>query len=143
MQDTFDAGDDTSDPGTVSWISTSKTFTPPHNPHLHHQNPPANILHSSNPLLMVNPSVAKESNAQNALTGGLKMNPPQDQGIMQKLKMLLTKSMKMRGLETALISGQNLNKTKSKEKPSTDSKKRRRGNQRQSEECPNEHTAGK
>ncbi|XP_026796199.3 uncharacterized protein LOC113542712 [Pangasianodon hypophthalmus] len=149
-QDKLDAGSGESDPSTDPWSSTPKTYSQlqPHNPHLHHQKPQANVLHTSSTLstqppftYRVNPSVAEKTNAQDGQIHGSEMEKPStDQNIVQQFEnRRLTRSQSMkRKLETALISLQNPDKRKCKEKQSADTKKKRQRDDRgRSEACAN------
>ncbi|KAK3535984.1 hypothetical protein QTP70_023725 [Hemibagrus guttatus] len=148
LQDKSDAGNDKSDTSTGPWSNTSKTFTQiqPHNPHLHHEKPQANLVHttstmSSEPQSTVNPSVSGKNSAQDGQTRRSKVEKPsRNQKILQQSEnRRLTRSQSMkRKLETTLVSLQNPIKKKCKEKQTADTeKKRQRDDQEQSEACVN------
>lgn len=149
-QDKFDAGSDKSDPSTDPWSNTPKTYTQlqPHNPHLHHQKPQANLLHTSSTLSTqsqftstVSPSVAEKTNAQDGQIHRSEVEKPStDQNIVQQFEnRRLTRSQSMkRKLEMAFISLQNPVKRKCKEKQSAGpQKKRQRDDRGQLKQCVN------
>lgn len=134
----LDVGDETlqgNDKSDGPWSNTSKTFTQtqPHNPHLHHETPQANLLHttstlSGEPQSTVNPSVAGKNNAQDGQIHRSKVKKAsRNQNILQQFEnRRLTRSQsKKRKLETALISLQNPFKKKCKEKQTAVTRKKR------------------
>lgn len=142
LQDKFDASSDKLDPSTDPWSNTPKIHTQlqPHNLHLHHQKPQADLLHTSSTLstqsqvtATVSPSVAEKTNAQDGqIRRSEEEKPSTDQNIAQQFEnRRLTRSQSMkRKLEMAFISLQNPVKRKCKEKQSADPKKKRQRDNR-------------